>query len=56
MSVRDLAAATGDPVTALAPTALAPLFHLMWKQEISADLRRRVLHLETMVWLKGETP
>jgi hypothetical protein len=50
-SVRDLAEATGDPVT-----TLAPLFHLLWKQQISTDLKGRVLHLDTVVWLKGETP
>lgn len=48
-SIRDLAAATGDTIT-----ALAPLFHLLWKQQISTDLKDRGLHLDTMVWLKGQ--
>jgi hypothetical protein len=51
VSGRDLAATTGD-----AFAALAPLFHLLWEQQISTDLRRRVLHLDTVVWLKGEAP
>ncbi|WP_426989217.1 TnsA-like heteromeric transposase endonuclease subunit [Pseudarthrobacter sp. Y6] len=51
MSIRSLAIATGDPVT-----TLAPLFHLLWKQQISTDVRRRVLHYDTVVWLNSEAP
>ncbi|WP_427131618.1 TnsA-like heteromeric transposase endonuclease subunit [Pseudarthrobacter sp. S9] len=46
LSLRDLAAAVGDPVWVL-PT----LFHLMWQQQITANLRTTPLHLDTMVSL-----
>ncbi|GAC1367998.1 MAG: TnsA-like heteromeric transposase endonuclease subunit [Pseudarthrobacter sp.] len=51
MPIRSLTAATGDPVT-----ILAPLFHLLWTHRIGTDLKRRVLHQDTMVWLNGQAP
>lgn len=51
MAIRDLAVAAGDPVT-----TTASLFHLLWKHLIVTDLKRRVLHHDTMVWLNGEAP
>lgn len=46
LSLRDLAAAIGDPVCVL-PT----LFHLMWQQHITTDLTTTPLHLDTLVRL-----